>query len=70
MQFSELGVHIHFSLIRVHVSVHDDMGRGQLQVGNFRAERPETGKAILNEFQTNLFSTYNVFPLCESNSSK
>jgi hypothetical protein len=44
MEFSELGVHIHFTLIRFHASVHDDVGRGQLQVGNFRENRPETGK--------------------------
>jgi hypothetical protein len=43
MQFSELGVHIHFTHIRVHESIHDDMGRGQLQVSNFRENRPEAG---------------------------
>jgi hypothetical protein len=69
MQFSELGVHIHFTLIWFHAaSLHDDMGRGQLQVGNFRAKRPGTGKRttwipiklILNVFQLCEFKQFKV----------
>ena len=44
MQFLELGGYIHLTPIRVYVSIHDDMGRGQLQVRNFRKKRPEAGK--------------------------
>jgi hypothetical protein len=41
--FSELGEYIHLSPIRIHVSIHDDMGRGQLQVSHSRENRPEAG---------------------------
>jgi hypothetical protein len=44
LHFSELEEHIRLTSIRFYVSIHDDMGCGQFQVRNFRAERPETGK--------------------------